>query len=193
MRANTRRRLALAGQGPIVDRARSALHQIATQFGTPEALGTQSASVRTRDGLHLELGYEPGNYVFSRVYNLRMSIDLPASSPLVAGTVLQHHHRLTSSYTHPASTAQNALQALNTAVGAHLKQVDLLSSRIEPGPDGHLKLELTPLGGSFVWVLIPPIFKATAFPSGEPARLLDLIRAVLSLSVDSPTPKGQES
>ena len=58
-----------------------------------------------------------------------------------------------------------------------MRAVDLVSARVS-GPRATRTLTLTPLGGSYVWVLIPPVFKATAFPAGEPERLLEIARTL---------------
>lgn len=175
------RRHALSGNGPIVDRARRALHLVAEQFGEVRRSGQTEVEVRTGDGITLTLSYDPGNYVFSRVYNLTITTDLPAGSDVPAGLRLSHRRRTGAEYvTGRAAGATGEapkLRALNEVVRSHLAGVDLASSTIS-ARGGRRTLTVTPLGGSFVWVLIPPVFKATAFPPGEPARILDLIRAV---------------
>jgi len=65
---------------------------------------------------------------------------------------------------------------LNAVAGPHLAKIDMLKSTL-----ADRMLTLTPMGGSYVWVLIPPVFKATAFPPGEPDRILELIRAIRAL------------
>ena len=191
--AAKQRKHALAGHGPIVDRARQALRHVAGQFGEVTASTDTSVEVRTEDGIELTLSYDPGNYIFSRVYNLTISVDLPTGSPVPAGLELSHRDRAGAKYVAAGSgsgsrsapgsgsVAPGALRRLNEAAAAHLNGIDLHSSRTSVR-NGRRSLTLTPLGGSFVWVLIPPVFKATAFPKGEPARILDLIRAIRGLA-----------
>lgn len=173
------RRHALSGNGPIVDRARAALHAVAAQFGTVLGSTQTEVAVRTSDGIPLTFSYDPGNYVFSRVYNLTITTALPAGSDLPAGLRLTHRPRHGAEYVAARAVTVDAarLRALNDIARTHLSGIDLSSSTITTRA-GRRMLTLTPLGGSFVWVLIPPVFKATAFPPGEPARILDLIRAV---------------
>ena len=219
---------ALAGNGPIVDRARRALRLVAEQFGEVTRTTQTTVEARTPDGIELTLGYDPGNYVFSRVYNLTIEVALPAGSPAPSGVELSHRERSGAKYV-PAgsgsgfgsrsgsgsgtgfgsravrgiartgaipSTGSPALKRLNEAAGPHLGGIDLHSSTITT-KNGKRTLTVTPLGGSYVWVLIPPVFKATAFPPGEPGRILDLIRAIRGLGTDpnptTPTTKGPAS
>lgn len=170
------RKHALAGHGPIVDRARQALGRVAEQFGTVTASAQTSVSVRTRDGIDLTLSYDPGNYIFSRVYNLTVEVVLPAATAVPAAAKLSHRERSGPRYVAPGTPAAG-LHRLNEAAAEHLRRIDLHSSTITTR-SGARVLTVTPLGGSFVWVLIPPVFTATAFPPGEPERILDLVRAI---------------
>ncbi|MBK0422477.1 hypothetical protein JD292_10380 [Leucobacter sp. CSA2] len=196
------RKHALAGDGPIVGRARASLRRVAEQFGTIEAADRTSVRVRTSEGVPLTLSYSPGNYVFSRVYNLTVTAELPPESEVPAGIEVSHRgrggaHFIASSG--PANTgafgvpggpanssgravdralvASPRLGALNAAVREHLAGIDLVSARIT-AERGTRSVTITPLGGSFVWVLIPPVFHATAFPAGEPRRIIDLVAAL---------------
>lgn len=176
------KRHALAGEGPIVNRARAALRHVAEQFGTITETDPTTVSVRTPDGIPLVLSYDPGNYVFSRVYNLTITAPLPEDSPIPAGISLSHRERGGARYVRsagaPASggrAASGRLAQLNEALRDHVDGIDLLTSRVSDGGTGR-SLTITPMGGSYVWVLIPPVFKATAFPAGEPQRILSLIR-----------------
>lgn len=188
-RAARQRKHALAGRGPIVDRARQALRIVAGRFGEVVTSTETSVEVRTEDGIELTLSYDPGNYIFSRVYNLTISADLPAGSPVPAGLELSHRERAGAKYVAARSGSGSAspvvLRRLNEAAAPHLKGIDLHSSKTSVRNGGR-SLTVIPLGGSFVWVLIPPVFKATAFPQGEPARILDLIRAVRGLAPAAP-------
>ncbi|WGW10590.1 hypothetical protein LWF01_10615 [Saxibacter everestensis] len=202
------RKNALEGDGPIVDRARQALHQIAAQFGEVSHRGRTRALVTTSDGIDLVLEYEPGNYVFSRVYNLRIKTTLPSDTAVPAGLGVSYRGADAPAFVSEAGlgkprgevrapvaerTAPTAvIDALNTIVRDHLRGVDLVSSRVEI-EGGRRVLHLTPMGGSFVWVLIPPIFKATAFPSGEPGRILELVRALRGFTIAATTPKGHHA
>lgn len=179
------RRHALAGQGLIVTRARAALRRVAAQFGEITRADDTSVEVRTSDGLSLTLSYDPGDYVFSRVYNLTVTATLPADSAVPGDLVLSHRNGGSRYARKRASgSGDRALDALNAAVGERIERVDLLRSEVS-GPKGGRTVTLTPLGGAYVWVLIPPVFKATAFPPGEPERMLDLIRALASWRADS--------
>ncbi len=189
----SRGRHALAGHGPIVDRARSALRRVAAQFGEITGSTQTDVEVRTTDGIVLRLSYDPGNYVFSRVYNLTITAVLPSDTPIPAGLRLSHRARTGAAYVPSRSSdvAAPGVEALNRVLRSHLAGIDLHSSTTAMSR-GRKTITLSPLGGSFVWVLIPPVFKATAFPPGEPGRILDLIRDVsgLTATTDFTTTKG---
>ena len=175
------RRDALAGEGPIVNRARAALQHTAAQFGEVTAADQTTVTVRTADGITLTLSYDPGNYIFSRVYNLRIMAALPADTRVPSGIELSFREKGAVRYvpkkvgqaTRPAPGPR--LNAVNREVGGQLREIDLIASAV----DGRT-LSIVPMGGSFVWVLIPPVFKATAFPAGEVERILALIRSFRS-------------
>lgn len=175
------RRDALAGEGPIVDRARAALRRTAEQFGAVVDADRTSVAVRTRDGIELTLGYDPGNYIFSRVYNLRLTAELPADTAVPGDLELSHRGagdpRFVRRGDRRGSPAAPGLDALNERIGTYLGRIDLIKAEIS-GPKHARRLSLVPMGGSYVWVLIPPVFKATAFPAGEPDRILDLVRSL---------------
>lgn len=189
LRSPRARRHALEGQGLIVNRARAALGRVATQFGEVTRVDHTSVEVRTADGMSLTLSYDPGNYVFSRVYNLTVTATLPAESAVPGDIVLTHRGRGGSRYARKGASgpADRRIDALNAAVSGHLAKIDLLKSETA-GPAGARKVTLTPMGGSYVWVLIPPVFKATAFPAGEPERIIDLIRALGAWRAGSAVP-----
>lgn len=175
------RRNALAGEGPIVNRARTALKHTAAQFGEVTAADQTTVTVRTTDGIALTLSYDPGNYIFSRVYNLRIVATLPQDTRVPSGIELSFREKGAVQYvqqkvgqsTRPAPGPR--LQAVNRRLGEQLRSIDLIASTV----DGRT-LSIVPMGGSFVWVLIPPVFKATAFPAGEVERILGLIRSFRS-------------
>lgn len=188
------RKNALAGSGPIVDRARAALRHTATQFGAVQAQDDVSVTVLTPGGVQLRLGYEGGNYLFSRVYNLAITTVVPASAGLPAGLRLSHQDKAGPAWVPAGSRAGGSplgrggaastspgVSALNRALAPLLKGVDLLRATTTAVPGG-TQLTLTPLGGAYVWVLIPPVFKATAFPAGEPQRLIDIVDAARGLT-----------
>lgn len=181
------RRHALEGQGVIVTRARAALRRVAAQFGEITSADDVSVEVRTADGLRLALSYDPGNYIFSRVYNLTIAVDLPADSAVPGDVVLSHRGGSPHYARSGAAAAGPELDALNRELQAHFDGIDLIRSRIT-GAGGRRRVVLTPMGGSYVWVLIPPVFSATAFPAGEPERILALIRALASWRAGSAAP-----
>lgn len=173
-----RRKHALAGNGLIVDRARRALRLVAEQFGEVQKTEHTFVTVRTDDGMLLTLSYDPGNYVFSRVYNLTVTAELPKESKIPAGISLSHRGGKGAYYVRKgSSTPDPLLDDLNASLREKLASIDTLSSRVEFSGKART-VTLTPLGGSYVWVLIPPVFKATAFPKGEPDRILDLLRSM---------------
>lgn len=170
------RRHPLTGHGPIVDRARAALKLTAAQFGEVVHSDQTSVRVRAADGFEITLSYEGGNFVFSRVYGLTISAVLPAESSVPGAIELSHRDKRGPRFVPKrAANAPHALAALNQTVGDSLRAVDLVSAKVTTNGSSRT-LSLTPMGGSFVWVLIPPVFKATAFPAGEPDRLLHIIR-----------------
>ncbi|WP_125099841.1 hypothetical protein [Leucobacter chromiireducens] len=174
----------LAGSGPIVDRARAALRRTAAEFGEIVRSEQTSVTVRTDDGIEVTLSYDGGNFIFSRVYNLTLTTTLPADSDVPTGLALSHRERSGPRLVRTADRGgapDPRLAALHEAVGAQLGAVDLISAAVA-GPRSARRLTLTPMGGSYVWVLIPPVFKATAFPAGEPERLLDIVRALRTWS-----------
>lgn len=193
----------LAGSGPIADRARAALLRTANEFGEVVANDQTSVTARTQDGFDVTLSYEGGNFVFSRVYNLTLSVTLPPESDVPTGLKLSHRARSGPQFVRVGSGAGGAglpgarpadarpsgsgdalaarLAALHRSVGDRLRDVDLVAATVS-GPRSSRTLTLTPMGGSYVWVLIPPVFKATAFPAGEPERLLDILRALRTWS-----------
>lgn len=179
------RKHALAGNGLIIARARRALHQVAEQFGELQSATQTDVKVRTHDGIDLTLSYNPGNYVFSRVYNLTVTAALPDSSAAPSAIKLSFKGKDGVHYVRKDGSAGGpALQQLNETLRTQMSKIDLYSSDISK-TNGVRRITVVPLGGSYVWVLIPPVFKATTFPQGEPDRIVDLIRAVRSFGVDS--------
>lgn len=181
-RARTRRH-ALAGNGPVVDRARRALRTTAEQFGEVVRSDRTTVEVRTSDGIELVLSYDPGNFIFSRVYAFTVSVKLPRESGVPAGVKLVHRGSQPGGTFVPdrgAAPDYRSLARLNAAAAPHLAGIDMVRGTVS-GVGGARTLTLSPMGGAFVWVLLPPVFKATAFPSGEPDRILALIRAVRAL------------
>lgn len=173
-----RQRHALHGNGPIVDRARQALRRVASEFGEVTATQHTSVSVRTSSGIALQLSYDPGNYVFSRVYNLRVSVTLPEGSPVPSGLKLSH--KVEPHLTATAEPSRAALfEDLNAMLKPHLAAIDTVAVTTS-GQGKNRQFTVVPMGGSYVWVLIPPVFKATAFPRGEVQRIINLIHAVLA-------------
>ena len=170
------RRNALASDGPIVNRARAALAHTATQFGTVTGADQTTVTVRTTDGIELTLAYDSGNYIFSRVYNLRITAALPHDADVPDGLELSFRDRGNVKYVmkkqaggaRPLGGAR--LAALNARVTDLLQKIDLLKSEVSGN-----SLSIVPMGGAYVWVLIPPVFKATAFPPGEVERIISLI------------------
>lgn len=181
------RRDPLAREGVIVNRARAALKFTAQQFGTVIDSDQTSVTVRTEDGLRLTLSYDGGNYVFSRVYNLRISTTLPADSLVPTDLEVTHRGKAgirfarksaaTGASGSLAEATSPAVNELNQRVQPLLRSIDIVSGRVT-GPKHKREISLVPMGGSFVWVLIPPVFKATAFPSGEPGRIIELLKAL---------------
>ncbi|MFV0254381.1 MAG: hypothetical protein ACK5H2_13725 [Beutenbergiaceae bacterium] len=169
-----RSRHPLDGDGVIVTRARAALRRVAGQFGEVTGVSRTSVEVGTDDGLALTLSYDRGNYVFSRVYNLSISMAMDTVSAIPGDVGLSSRARSGPRYT---SKSTGDLQALNAVAADHLRGIDVLRSQITRSATSTV-MSLTPMGGSFVWVLIPPVFKATAFPPGEPDRIVQLFRAV---------------
>jgi len=177
------RRHPLAGNGPIVDRARRALRFTAEQFGEVRRSDRTTVEVRTSDGLDLVLSYDPGNFIFSRVYAFTVSARLPSDSGVPGGVKLVHRGSQPGGTFVPdrgAAPDYRALARLNAAAAPHLAKIDMVRGTVS-GVGGARTLTLSPMGGAYVWVLIPPVFKATAFPPGEPDRILSLIRAVRAL------------
>lgn len=176
----------LAGEGPIVNRARRALQHTAGAFGIVSEISQTEVTVITPDGLTLTLSYDPGNYVFSRVYGFTISASVPADSVAPEGVKLSHRgvpRGGTFVAARGASPSERALAALNVVAETHLATTDLVRASITGSRSTGRTLTLSPMGGAFVWVLIPPVFKATAFPEGEPARLVELVKAVCSLAL----------
>lgn len=177
------RRDPLASEGVIVNRARAALKMTAQQFGTIIDSDQTSVTVRTDGGLRLTLRYDGGNYIFSRVYNLRISTTLPADTLVPADVEITHRGkagirfaRTRSSAVAPEVVPSPAVEELNRRVHPLLQGIDVVSGRVT-GPKHSREISLVPMGGSYVWVLIPPVFKATAFPAGEPERIIKLLQA----------------
>lgn len=182
------RRDPLAGEGVIVNRARAALKMTAQQFGTVIDTDQTSVTVRTAGGLRLTLRYDGGNYIFSRVYNLRVSMMLPADTLVPAELEISHRGKAGIRYVRSRSSAAKpgefqaeastspAINDLNQRLQPLLRGIDVVSGLVQ-GPRNQRDFSLVPMGGSYVWVLIPPVFKATAFPVGEPERIIDLFQA----------------
>lgn len=183
MRPNTR---ILQGEGPIADRARTALHSVASQFGKVIESTKSTVSVVVSDGTRLDLSYECGNFVFSRVYNLKIVTDLPDSSPAPINLRLSFKHKGEPRFVGSANAANRSeIDGFNRSISDHLRGIDLAASTVRLTAAGHKRLTLTPLGGSFVWVLIPPVFKPIAFPPGEIERIVNLIVAVRNPAVNT--------
>lgn len=183
--SKTERKNALAGRGPIVDRARQGLYKIAGQFGTITKKTDTQAFVTTDDGLDLVLAYDMGNYLFSRVYNLTITANVPVDRGLPHNLVLSHKSK-EGPFLEPAKgagmiteTSQRNLDAFNKDLLVRLKSIDLLKLDISIKDDAS-RITVIPIGGSFVWVFIPPIFQPTSFPQGEQKRIIELVRAISS-------------
>ncbi|QIM16282.1 hypothetical protein G7067_07350 [Leucobacter insecticola] len=179
----------LAGDGPIVDRARRALRSTAEHFGSVQGTDRTTVTVRTKDGIEIVFSYDPGNYVFSRVYACTISTVLPDTTDVPATVSLTHRGtqrggRFVAGRV--SAHSECAVDRLNRATASHLAGIDLVRASIATTKNSGKRLTLSPMGGSFVWVLIPPVFKATAFPPGEPERILELIRAVRGLTHSKP-------
>lgn len=188
IRAPKARRHALAGNGLIVNRARRALHFVAKQFGEITGASQTEVRVRTSDGIDLTLSYNPGNYVFSRVYNLTITAVLPDDSTAPSAVKVSFKGRDGAHYVRKdGAQGSAALRSLNDRVRPLLADIDVYASDITKA-GGVRRITVIPFGGSFVWVLIPPVFKATTFPQGEPERILGLIREVRSLGVEPEDP-----
>lgn len=181
MTRTKRRKHPLSGHGPIVDRARQALRFVAAQFGDVQKISQTNVTVRTHDDIEVTLSYAPGNYIFSRVYNLTVAVALPASSAAPTDVKLSHWERGGVRYRSVAGgEPSRAVRQLNEKAEPLIAGIDLHASTITT-EKGVRTLTVTPLGGSYVWVLIPPVFKSTTFPAGEPDRILALIRAIRDL------------
>lgn len=177
------RKHALDGHGPIVDRARHALRHVATQFGEVVRTDDTTVRARTSDGIELTLSYAPGNYVFSRVYNLTVEAELPPEAGFPSGIAISHAQHSGPTFTQGKGfrSGRVSLAQLNSACTAQLNTIDVLQASITARGTARV-LSITPMGGSYVWVLIPPVFKATTFPQGEPERILQFIRSVRALA-----------
>lgn len=182
--SKTERRNPLVGRGPIVDRARLGLGRVAEQFGTVTHKNLTHVKVKTDDGMDLTMTFEPGNYIFSRVYNLVVQARLPIAPELPTRMVLSHKTdngprflAKSASSTSVSSETSAALKQFNDYLRPHFDSVDLLRSEILVRGDV-ATITVTPIGGAYVWVFIPPIFHVTAFPEGEPGRIRKLISAI---------------
>lgn len=180
----------LTKEGPIVDRARSALKTTAAKFGAISSVTRTSVTVQGPEGYLLEMSYDLGNFLFSRVYNLTITSVLPVDSRVPDGLQLNFKDRAGPRYVHRNDrVADPAIDELNASLGSLLQEIDLAGSAVE-SDNGTKRLTLSPLGGSFVWVLIPPVFTPTAFPAGEPERILELITTMRSfISTDGTAPR----
>jgi hypothetical protein len=167
----------LEKDGPIVSRARASLLRVATEFGQVTAKNGSQVTVRTDNGLTLRLSYEYGNYLFSRVYNLAVSVDLPKGSPIPSGLRLSHRKAEGPRFRSASAEGTAAAVQLERSIGKELAEIDLASATTHTS-EGTVRLTLTPLGGAFVWVLLPPVFKTIAFPAGE----IERIESVLSIA-----------
>jgi hypothetical protein len=167
----------LSKSGPINNRARKNLTAVAAQFGEVIETNASSVRVKTRDHKLLTLSYEQGNFIFSRVYNLTIRYDLPEDSSTPSDIFL----KFSGKQPHFVQKADRKadLSRLNAAVAEMLQTVDLHSAYVRER-HGHKELTVVPLGGAFVWVLIPPVFKNIAFPQGEPKRLMRLVDRLAS-------------
>ncbi|MEU3848063.1 hypothetical protein AB0E44_13890 [Micrococcus terreus] len=146
------------------------------EFGSIVSTTQTTVDVLTADGMSLTLSFDPGDYIFSRVYNLTITTELRPEVALPE--VKLSHRRSGGSQFVPIEGEHSAgVEMLNLVAAPHIAQIDIHSPQIQRDENGY-RFTVTPLGGAFVWVLIPPVFKATAFPPGEPERILDLIRAV---------------
>src|SRR5690606_33239892 len=150
---------ALEGEGPIVNRARSALKNTAAQFGTVTSFDRKTVTVLTARRLTLAFSYTSGNYLFSRVYHLIISVGLPPQTRVPTEIELSFNGKGAPEF-HPKRktrslrpTAGPRLNALNAQISAQLREIDLIQSEVTGRT-----LNVVPLGGSFVWVLIPPVF-----------------------------------
>lgn len=180
--SRAKRKHALAGSGPIVDRARAGLRRVSEQFGEPTRTTDTAVEVTTAEGLDLILSYQPGNYLFSRVYNLTISTVLPTASPVPTDIKVSFRGPNSPRFIPGSGFSQGPeLDRLNEVVSPQLAEIDLVSSAVVAKGSGNV-LSVTPMGGSFVWILIPPVFKATAFPAGETDRIIRLCHTFKSFT-----------
>lgn len=168
--------------GFIDSRAALALPTIAMEFGT--VLSHDGLEVRVKphagslDVITLRL--TQGNFIWSRVYDLEIEYSSSGRGrnldvKFTKGKAIIHPRKNASSTEQlHASTAQSALSPLMDAV-------DLKSMTMRT--DGATRTtKITPLGGAYLWILLPPISYWVRFPQGEPARLLSLLEAADSAS-----------
>lgn len=197
--------------GPLQARAQRSLLTVAKQFGdvasdaVPEVGSGLSVDVTAAGGDWgdaLRLSYGKGDFIFSRVYDLTISGTVQRPSRALCGpaagdgdsrvalplelSFTRHGSRLVPSTgaasADSAAAAGRSAQRINRRLQPLLREVDLKSLSITDASDGRCRIDLVPLGGAYVWILVPPVSMTVRFPPGEPARLLHImstIRAVL--------------
>ncbi|WP_291280255.1 hypothetical protein [Galactobacter sp.] len=176
----------LESDGPVVNRARASLFSVAKLLGRVRKQGTTSVVVTTDHGLDLTLNYAHNNYLLSRVYNLEISLDLPLDG-LPPGLKLSYAGGQGPRFGGTSELSRRAAGQLNDVIADDFRGIDILNARTTRH-EGGVRLTLTPMGGAFVWVLLPPVFKTIAFPPGEIGRIQDLFRRINRLAASQLSP-----
>lgn len=185
-----------ATMGPLHRRARRSLLEVASQFGTvfDEHTDAQDSETNTdlavmvhvtRGRRHgpITLSYGKADYLFSRVYDLKVigygEWGGPPT-PLRVKFSRDGGHFEVGPRVPPehAARARTMAATLERNFAANLASVDLKSVEIVNAGDGQFKVELVPLGGAYVWLLVPPVSYSVRFPDGEQGRLLELMRGI---------------
>ena len=165
----------------LTKRPRTALQQTATEFGVP--LGTDDTGLALRvdgGGRELQLGYIAANYFFSRVYDLTVQVRGAWGDKVHPTDVELHFARDGMSFRptapSPGPAASATARLLNRAHSGRLSTSgDIQTMHIEDTGDGNFLVEIVPVAGAYVWLVLPPLTYRVRLAEGHQAGLRNLL------------------
>lgn len=126
--------------------------------------------------------------VYRTVLEAEFESDVPVRTPLVlhyGGTLFKGTPEFRKKKQNAADGTQDALASVlnrdEELVGL-LFQQDIENMTLEPGgKDGTVRMRLAPVGGSFVWMLMPPVKYAVKLPAKHGAAMVETVSLLARL------------
>jgi hypothetical protein len=127
------------------------------------------------------------------VYKSVLEADFEVDPELAPSAPLTLRYAGTFAKGAPSFSAPDGAGALRERLNADGKLMDTLavqdleSMTLEPGPEpGTVRMRLTPIGGSFVWMLFPPVKYAVKLPARHAQAMVDAVARLSHLLAPSP-------